>query len=62
MAKRKGFSLSAPKTATWLICLILGVAGLLGQFGQVAVLSKYSFWLLAVAWGILVLATALEGL
>ena len=62
MAKRKGFSLSAPKNATWLICLVLGVAGLLGQFAKVQPLANYAFWLLAVAWGLLILATALEGL
>jgi hypothetical protein len=62
MARRKGFFLSAPKTTTWLICVILGAAGLLGQFGGVQALAQYSFWLLAVGWGLLVLATALEGL
>jgi len=62
MAKRKGFSLSAPKTTTWLICLILGALGLLGTLGKVGPLATYSFWLLAVGWGLLILATALEGL
>ena len=62
MAKPKGPSLSPPKTVTWLICLILGVAGLLGKFAPLPVLSQYSFWLLAVAWGLLILAAALPGL
>jgi len=62
VAKRKGFSLSAPKTATWLICLVLGVVALLGSIAKVGVLADYSFWLLAVAWALLILATALQGL
>jgi hypothetical protein len=63
MAKRKsGMQLSAPKQVTWLIAVALGLLGLLGKFGALAVLAQYGFWLMAAGWLLLVLATLLEGL
>jgi len=63
MAKRKsGMQLSAPKQVTWLIAVALGLAGVLGKFGALAVLAQYAFWLMAAGWLLLVLATLLEGL
>lgn len=54
--------LSAPKVITWWIAVILGVLGLLGHFGTVAVLSEYSFWLVAAGFVLLALATLLKDL
>jgi hypothetical protein len=54
--------LSAPKQVTWLIAVALGLAGVLGKFGALAVLAQYAFWLMAAGWLLLVLATLLEGL
>jgi hypothetical protein len=63
MAKKSsGLQLSAPKQVTWLIAVVIGVAGLLGKLGALAVLAKYDFWLMALGWFLLVLATLLEGL
>ena len=54
--------LSAPKKVVWLIAVILGVLGLIGHFVVLPVVTPYSFWLVAVGFIILVLATLLEGL
>lgn len=54
--------LSAPKVITWWIAVILGVLGLIGHFGTIAVLSQYSFWLVAVGLVLLVLATLIKDL
>lgn len=55
-------TLSAPKKITWLIALVLGVLGLLGSYGIVTALAGYSFWLVTIAWAILILATLLKDL
>jgi len=63
MAKRKsGFRLSAPKQTTWIVCVVLGAAGLLGKFAGVTALAPYAFWLVAIGLALLILATAMEGL
>jgi len=54
--------LSAPMVVTWWIAVILGVLGLLGHFGTIAVLSQYSFWLVAAGFILLALATLLKNL
>lgn len=53
---------NAPKHVTWLLSVILGVLGILGQIVPVAALTPYSFWLVAIAFIVLALATVLEGL
>ncbi len=58
---RKMF-LNAPKEVTWFIALILGVLGILAHFAFIPVLSVYAFWLIAIAFVLLVLAPVLEGL
>ena len=45
-------SLSAPKTVTWWIALIIGVVGILASLVAIPVLSAYAFWLVAVAFGV----------
>ena len=55
-------SLSAPKKLTWLIAVVLAVIGLLAQLITIPVLSNIAFWILLVAFIILVLGTALEGI
>jgi hypothetical protein len=54
--------LSAPKVITWWIAVALGVLGLLGHFGTIAVLSQYAFWLAAAAFVLLALATFMKNL
>ena len=55
-------NLSAPKNVTWLIAVVLGVLGLLGSFMTIPVISGLSFWLLFLGFGLLVVATMIEGL
>lgn len=53
--------LSAPKTITWWIAVILGVLGLLGSFG-LPVVGGFAFWLAFLGFALLALATAMDGL
>jgi len=54
--------LSAPKQITWWIALVIGALGILAKLGMIPVLSGYAFWLVVVAFVLLLLATLLKGL
>jgi hypothetical protein len=57
--------LSAPKMITWIVALIVGVIGVLltvANVSLVAVPFGLGFWLVVVAFVLLLLATALTGL
>jgi len=54
-------TLSAPKQVVWIVALVLGVLGIVGKFTTVAFITAYGFWLVAVAFVILTLSTALKG-
>jgi nicotinamide riboside transporter PnuC len=54
--------LSAPKQATWWIALVVGVIGILANLVTISVLSGYAFWLVVVAFVLLILATLLKDL
>ncbi|GAH44776.1 unnamed protein product [marine sediment metagenome] len=54
--------LNAPKTITWWIAVVLGVVGIIGFFVAIPLISVYAFWLVAIAFVLLALATALAGL
>jgi hypothetical protein len=54
--------LNAPKTITWWIAVVLGVVGIIGSFVAIPFISVYAFWLVAIAFVLLALATALSGL
>ena len=54
--------LSPPKTITWWIAVIIGVVGILSALLSIPVLSVYAFWLVAIAFIILALATVIVGL
>ena len=54
--------LSAPKTITWWIAVILGVLGILGTFLSLPLVSANAFWFVAVGFILLALATFLKGL
>ena len=55
-------NLSAPKVTTWWLALVLGMLGLLGYFVVIPMVTANAFWLVAIAFVLLVLATLLEGL
>ncbi|HSJ52279.1 MAG TPA: hypothetical protein VLC52_00915 [Anaerolineae bacterium] len=54
--------LSRPQQLTWILALILGVLGILAYLLPLGGLSAFAFWLVAIAWLLLVLGTALRGL
>jgi membrane protein YdbS with pleckstrin-like domain len=54
--------LSAPKTVTWWIAVILGVLGILGNFVTLPFVSANAFWFVAIGFVLLALATFLKDL
>jgi membrane-bound ClpP family serine protease len=60
--RRMIMKLTAPKTITFWIAVILGVLGLLGQVAGVAFLAPYAFWLEFVGLVLLVLGLLIKGL
>jgi hypothetical protein len=56
--------LSAPKVVVWWIALILGVIAILLGIGilKIAAVTPHAFWIMAVAWALLVVATFIKGL
>ena len=54
--------LNAPKQITWYVAVAAGVLGLLGNFVNLPVIGGFSFWLLAIGFVLLALATFVEGL
>ncbi len=55
-------NLSAPKTVTWWIAVVVGVLGILGHFAKLPFVSANDFWFLAVGFVLLALGTALDSL
>jgi len=56
-------TLSSPKTVTWVIALILGLVGILSNLVALPVISAMvGFWLLALAFLLLLVATIVKGL
>ncbi len=54
--------LSAPKSVTWLIAVIVGGLGILASFVNIPFVTANSFWFVVVGFVLLVLATLLKGL
>ena len=54
--------LSAPTKPVWVIAVILGIIGFLGHFGVVPEAAGYAFYLMAIAFVMLAVATLLRGL
>jgi hypothetical protein len=57
--------LSPPRVVTWLVALVVGAVGILihvGSMSIVAVPYGLGFWLVAVAFLLLLVATLLKGL
>jgi hypothetical protein len=51
--------LSAPSQIAWIIALILGVVGVIAKFVVIPTVSTYDFWLVAVGWVVLLVATVM---
>jgi len=56
--KRK---LNAPSQTLWLISVILGGLGIVSKYVVITGVTPYSFWLLAIGFVILVVATVTKG-
>ena len=54
--------LSAPKQVTWWIALVVGVIGVLARLVTIPVLSGFAFWLVVVAFALLVAAIFIKDL
>lgn len=54
--------LNAPKVITWWVAVIVGVLGILSQLVTIPVLSGFAFWLVVIAFVLLVLATYFKDL
>ncbi|HNR01890.1 MAG TPA: hypothetical protein PKK59_05085 [Anaerolineaceae bacterium] len=52
--------LTPPKTITWVIALIVGVLGIIGQLA--GFFGGFAFWLVVIGFVILVLSTLLKDL
>jgi hypothetical protein len=60
--KRKIMSLTPPKQEVWFIAVILGVLGILATLVTIPGITGIAFWLVAVAFILLALATAIKDL
>jgi hypothetical protein len=49
--------LSAPRQITWLIAVVVGGLGILGNFASVPVVSPNAFWFVTGGFALLVVAT-----
>ncbi len=54
--------LSKPKNNTWIIAVIIGLLGIIGNFVSIPVVSEYSFWLVVIGFVLLALATYFKDL
>ena len=54
--------LSAPQVITWWIALIVGVIGIIAYLVTIPVLTGIAFWLVAIAFVLLLVATLIKGL
>lgn len=55
-------NLSAPKNLTWIIAVVVGLLGFLGNFVAIPVIGGFSFWLLFIGFALLAVATFIDGL
>lgn len=54
--------MNQPSVAVWLISLLLAGTSLMGKLGMLPVLAPWSFLLMGIACGLLLLATLVKGL
>jgi hypothetical protein len=54
--------LNAPKNITWIIALVLGLLAILSRFTSLPLITDNNFWVLAIGWALLILATYLKDL
>ena len=54
--------LTPPAFATWFIALLIGGMALAGKLGYFALAAPYAFWMMTVAFVMLLLGALLKGL
>lgn len=62
LPKEMNMKLTPPKQTTFTLAVIIGILGILAELVPIAVLSPYAFWLVVVAFVLLVLAVINRGL
>ena len=55
-------TLSAPTKPVWTISIVIGLLGILGTFVSIPLVAGNQFWLVAVAFALLAIATTAKGL
>lgn len=62
--KQGGYNVktSAPKQITWWIALVIGVVGIIANLVTIPVLSGFAFWLVVIAFVLLLVATVVSDL
>ncbi|HMN91163.1 MAG TPA: hypothetical protein PKD70_09660 [Saprospiraceae bacterium] len=54
---------NAPRVITWVIALVLGLSGIIGQLAiKTGFLAENAFWLVAAGFVILLLGSSIKGL
>jgi hypothetical protein len=54
--------LSAPTQLVWIIALVVGIVGIIAAIVTIEVLSGLAIWIVAAAWLLLLVSTAIKGL
>ncbi len=54
-------NLNAPTQIVWIIALVVGLLGILSSLVTIPVLSGMAFWVVVIAWVILLISTAMKG-
>lgn len=54
--------LTPPAFATWFLALLIGLLAVAGKMGYFAPAAPYAFWMMTVAFAMLVLGSLLKGL
>lgn len=53
---------SAPTQPIFIISLVFAILALLGFFGILTPVASHAFWLMTIAWVVLVIGTVMKGL
>ncbi len=54
--------LSRPRSVTFILALLFGIAGFIGYIGLVPLLGALAFWLVFIGWVLLVLGVLIKGM
>lgn len=60
--KSNGFQPNAPTKGVWILALVIGLLGIIGNFTNIDYVTPEKFWFVTVGFLLLVLATSLKKL